>query len=126
MSITSRPAAVSPAVTAHSTIGPERRASRPTTTGPGGRALANADTNRTITGGVSDSPTIPRMPATLIIRGAAEAPAVEVEDGFMRRTIRGNGRPAQRREAPLFRRRKVRRQSMRDLARSQRVQPDPA
>src|SRR5262245_43158417 len=69
-SATSRPAAVSPAATARWTIGPERRASRPTTISPGGISAANAAAKRLSTGGVSDSPTMPRTPATLIMSGA--------------------------------------------------------
>ena len=68
-STTSRPAAMSPAATARCTIGPERRASRPTTTGPSPSSAANAAEKRDSTGGVSDSPTMPRTPATLIISG---------------------------------------------------------
>src|SRR5262249_1945338 len=67
-SITSRPAALSPAATASRTMAPEGRASRPTATGPGGSPAAKAAANSTSTGGVSDSPTTPRTPATEIIR----------------------------------------------------------
>ena len=47
---------------------PERRASRPTTTGPGSSPRANASAKRMSTGGVSESPTTPRTPATEIMR----------------------------------------------------------
>jgi hypothetical protein len=69
MSTTSRPAALTPAAAASRTMGPVTRASRPITTGPSpGRLRASAAENRVTIDGSSESPTMPRTPATEIIR----------------------------------------------------------
>ena len=82
MSTTSRPAAFTPAQAARRTMGPLTRASRPITTGPSpGRLLASAAEKRATIEGSSESPTMPRTPATEIMRVL----------GTMRDDTRGSG-----------------------------------
>src|SRR5207237_2684954 len=68
---------------------PEVRASRPITTGPSSSSRANAAAKRASTGGVSDSPTMPRTPATLIMR-----PLVFMGGGLRYATRRDGTKPS--------------------------------